>query len=61
MSTRTRGDTIQVMITLVPKCLQDVLAASSMDPPSFATTPSVPAARFEPATLEDGQEQLASL
>lgn len=61
MSTRTEGDTIQVMITLDPKCLQEVLAPSSMDPPLFAATPSTAAIRFQPTTLEDGQEHLASL
>lgn len=55
-------------ITLDPKSLQEVLAATTMKvvtgtvgSVTSAAIPSAAAARFEPATLEDGQEQLASL
>lgn len=55
-------------ITLDPKSLQEVLAATTMKvvtgtvgSVTSAAIPSAAAARFEPATLEDGQGQLASL
>lgn len=63
MSTGTGDDTIQVTITVDPMHPQNALVASTMKvvtgtvgSVTSAASPSAAVARFEPATLEDGQE-----